>query len=325
VRQLAVLTVLLASTSRATEPAAKLTVQVVNSTRNGASIAGDEVVLQLYQGQKQIDSRQAKVGSEGQVVFEEVPTGPQMAAVATTKHQNMAFRSPPVLLRPTGGEFSARVQVFDVSTDTSKLSVGVHHIMVAVRSNALEFTEYLQLNNTSDLAVIGAERDEQNRPVVVRIKLPTGFRDLTTTGYLEPEALVNTGDGFYDTMAVPPGEHQVTFSYKLDIDRGAPQIVKGITLPTAELLVFWEHGQGQLEGLGEPAGRLVNAEGVPIEYHRRSGLTPGQNVTFRISGLNVKRSDAQTWIVLAVTFAALVLVAVLRLRPRATKAGPPHA
>ena len=232
----------------------------------------------------------------------------------------MAFQSQPVPLGSAAGEFSARVEVFDVSTDASKLSVGVHHIMVAVRSTTLEFTEYLQLNNASDRAIIGAQRDDQNRPVVTEILLPAGFRDLTTSSYLEPEALVITPDGFYDTMAVPPGEHQVTFSYKVDIGRGAVKIVKEITLPTAELMVFWKQGQGKLEGLGEPSDRLVNAEGVPVEYYRRSALKPGESIAFEISGFNVPKSDASTWIILAVVFAGIVLVAILRLR-RARRVG----
>jgi hypothetical protein len=314
-----------AAVSARAAPQAKLTVEVKSNTSNGATVMGDEVTLQLYKGQEQTGSLQARVGEDGKAIFQNVPTGPQMAAVACARHQNMAFRSQPVPLDSTAGEFSASVQVFDVSTDASRLSIGVHHIMVTARSTSLEFTEYMQLSNPSDMAIIGSERDDRDQPVVVRVMLPAGFRDLTFSSYLEQEAVVVTGDGFYDTMAVPPGEHQVAFSYKVDMGGGMIKIVKGITLPTSELLVFWEHGQGKLEGLGEPNDRLVNAEGVPIEYYRRSGLKPGESVAFVISGFNGKESDASTWIILAATFAAIALVAVLRLRPRAAGSGRQHA
>lgn len=295
---------------------ATLTVEVKNNTRDGATVVGDEVTLQRFQGQAQIDSLPAKVSADGKAVFTNVPTGPQMAAVARVKHQNMAFGSQPVSLESAVEGLSAHVEVFDVSTDASQLSVGIHHVMVAARGRMLEFTEYLQLNNASDKAIAGAERDDQNRPIVVKILLPAGFRDLTASSYLEEEALVVTPDGFHDTMAVPPGEHQVAFSYKVDIGRGAVKVTKGITLPTAELLVFWERGQGKLEGLGEPNDRLVNAEGVPIEYYRRSGLKPGETVAFEISGLNVPKSEASTWVILAVAFAVIGIVAMVRLRPK---------
>ncbi len=304
---------------------ARFTATVKSNTANGTPIAGDEVTLLVYRGQEPVASLPAQVGPDGKAVWENIPTGPNMAAVARAKHQNMVFKSEPVPLDPAAGEFTATVEVFDVSTDTSKLSVGAHHIMVAARGTSLQFTEYLQLNNPSDMAITSAQRDEQNRPVVLRVKLPEGFRDLTESSYLEPEALVVTPDGFHDTMAVPPGEHQVTFSYRLDIDRGTMKVVKEMTLPTAELMVFWEHGQGKLEGLGEPNDRLVNGEGVPIEYYRRSALQPGDVIAFQISGFNVKQSDPYTWVILGAVFVAIVAVVLVRLHPKANKPGQKHA
>ena len=307
-----------------TSPPAKLTVDVTNHTVNGATLTGEEVTLQLYSGQEPTDLLQAKISEDGKAIFTNIPTGSGMAAVARVKHQNMIFKSPPVVLDPPGSEFSASVEVFDVSTDTSKLSIGVHHIMVAVRSTSLEFTEYMQLINSSDMAVIGSQRDDHNRPVVIRIRLPEGFKELAESSYLEPEALVVTDDGFYDTMAVPPGEHQVAFSYKIDLHRGTMKIARGITLPTTEFMVFWEQGRSKLEGLGEPNDRLVNAGGAPIEYYRRSGLKPGDEVAFQISGLAVKGSDWHTWVILAVVFVVITAIAVLRLRPVSGSRGHQH-
>ncbi|OHB65413.1 MAG: hypothetical protein A2Y77_08780 [Planctomycetes bacterium RBG_13_62_9] len=302
----------------------RLTVEVTNGTADGASVVGDEVTLQLYKGQEPIRSLQVKIGEGGKAVFEGLPTGQEMAAVARARHQNMAFHGQPVLLAPGANGLSASVQVFDVSTDTSKLSVGTHHIMIAVRSGSLEITEYMQLRNSSDMAVTGSRRDDQDRPIVIEVKLPESFEDLAASGYFEQPALVLTPNGFYDTMAVPPGEHQVMFSYKLDIDRGAVKIAKEMTLPTAELTVFWEHGQGTLEGLGGPNGRLANAEGLPLEYYQRNDLKPGDRIAFQICGFTARGSDTHTWIILAAVFAAIVVVALLRLRPTSIRMGQQH-
>ncbi len=311
------LTVLLAAwMSSVVLAQAKLTVEVKNSTAPGASVVGDEVTLEIYKGHEPANTLQARVGADGKAVFANLPTGQDMAAVPRAKHQNMAFHGEPLALSPGAQELAATVQVFDVSIDTSKLSVGTHHIMVAARGGALEFTEYMQLKNVSDRAVTGAPQDDQSRPIVIAVKLPEGFTDLTASSYFEQEALVMTPDGFYDTMAVPPGEHQVTFSYKVGIARSEVKIAKEITLPTSELTVFWEHGQGRLEGLGEPTGQLTNAEGVPLEYYQRNDLKAGDRITFQIAGFAVKRSDSYSWILLAVVFAVIVMVALLRLRSR---------
>ncbi len=297
-----------------TSPQVKVIVEVTNKTANGATVQGDEVQLLLYRGQEQIETRSAKAGPDGKAIFENVPAGQGVAAVARAKHQNMAFNSQPVLLASPSGEASAGVEVFDVSTDTSKLAVGMHHIMVRVRSTSLEFKEYMQLSNPSDMAITGSQRDEQNRPVVIAVRLPKGFKDLTVSSYLEEEAMVVTAEGFYDTLAVPPGEHQVAFSYRLDIDRSPVSVAKEITLPTSELMVFWEQGQGRLEGLGEPAGQLTNADGIPVEYYRRANAKPGDQIAFRVSGFNMKHSDSYSWIILVAVFAVIMVIALLRLR-----------
>ncbi len=302
-------------------PQARVTVEVKNKTANGSTVAGDEVSLLLFRGHEQIDSLKATAGQDGKAVFEKVPTGQDMAAIARAKHQNMAFTSSPVTLNSAGGELSATVEVYEVSTDTSKLSVGTHHIIVAVKSASLEVTEYMQLTNPSDTAITGSRRDDQNRPIVIEARLPRGFRDLAVSSYLEEEALVVTPEGFYDTMAVPPGEHHVAFSYKLDISRNVAEIAREFTLPTSELMVFWQHGQGKLEGLGEPAKRLVKEDGTPVEYYLRGNLKPGDRIAFQVSGFNVKQSDRYTWVILIVVFVAAVAIALLRVRRRPAGSG----
>jgi hypothetical protein len=300
---------------------ARLTVEVRNNTANGAPVGGNEVTLHLHRGHEQIESRSAIVDEDGRALFEDLPTAPGVVAVARARHQNMMFRSRPVSLHSAAGEFSIAVQVFDVSTDASHLSIDVHHLMIAVHPKSLEFTEYLQLNNSSDMAVTGSERDDRNRPIVLPVSLPEGFHDLAAASYFEHEALVITRDGFYDTMAVPPGRHQISFSYRVDLRRGAAKVRKAITVPTSQFMVFWQHGQGDLEGLGEPSDQFVNADGVPIKYYRRADLKPGDTLAFQISGLNPVGSDTSTWIVLGVVFAVVVIMALLRSRSRPVESG----
>jgi hypothetical protein len=306
------------------DASATLVVEVSNGTANGTTVAGDPVTLQVFQHQELRESSETEVGENGEAVFKDVPTGPHLMAIACVKHQNMMFRGRPVGLAPANDDYSTTVQVFDVSSDTSPLLVGTHHITITVEEGLLQFTEYMQLQNRSDMAITGSKRDAQNKPVVIEVMLPAGATGLTPSGYFEQSALVKTETGFYDTLAVPPGEHQVSFSYRLDIDRRTTDIAKEISLPTSELVVFWEGGQAELTALGEPDGRLTNAQGVPVEYYERRNLQTGDRISFRVSGFNVKTSDTDTWIALAVAFAAVFAIALWRLRT-GSAASPPAA
>ncbi|UCD52540.1 MAG: hypothetical protein JSW27_07865 [Phycisphaerales bacterium] len=308
-------TSLMAGAAWSQEASATLVVEAANGTADGATVVGDLAILRIFHQQQLQNTLEAKVGESGEAVFEDVPTGQHLVAVARVKHQNMTFQGSPTSLVPETDNYSTVVQVFDVSADTSALSVGTHHVMIAVENAMLEVIEYMQLQNDSDMAVRGSQRDAQDRPMVVEIMLPNGATDLRPLSFLQASVLVTTETGFYDTLAVPPGEHQVKFSYRIDIDHQALDFAKAISLPTSELVVFWEEGQGELTGLGEPDERLANAQGVPVEYYRRHNLQPGDEIAFRISGFNVKTSDADTWIALAVAFAIVLAIALWRLRP----------
>jgi len=293
---------------------APLVVEVSNGTAQGTTVVGDPVILQVFHQQQLQNSLEANVGEGGQAIFDDVPTGRHRMAIARVKHQKMTFQGTPVSLVLAEGGFATTVQVFDVSSDPSVLSVGTHHVMIAVQEASLEVTEYMQLQNTSDRAVRGSKRDAQDKPVVIEVMLPKDAEDLTPSGFFEPGALVTTETGFYDTLAVPPGEHQVRFSYRMDIDRPVIDIAKEISLTTSELVVFWESGKGELTGLGEPDERFSNDQGVPVECYRRHDVQPGDRVAFQISGLNMRTSRPVFWGALASACALVGAIALRRLR-----------
>jgi len=226
----------------------------------------------------------------------------------------MMFSGQRVALKPAGGKLSAYVRVFDVTDDKSRLSIGTHHFIMRAHSESLEITEYMQLNNSSDMAVSSGEKDSEHRTIVLEIMLPKGFKNLRPSGYLEEGALVVTEEGFYDTMAVAPGDYQVAFSYTLDITSNTMDIVKRFSFPTSSFIVFAELGRAKLQGLGQVENQFVRTNGPPMEYYKRSNLAPAEEITFQITGFNVNTSDLSMWLILLVVFSAVVALAILRLR-----------
>ena len=292
-----------------------LTVEVTNRTENGSTVAEDEVIVQIYKDGQLLDTLEGKAAAEGMAVFENVPTGPHVVALPRAKHQDMMFSGPAVALRPGEDRIAANVPVFDVSFDKSKLSIQTHHIMIKTLPTALEFTEFMQLTNSSDMAVSSDQEDDQGKPIVLKIMLPDGFKNLKFTSYFQENALVVTEKGFYDTMAVPPGQFSLNFSYTLDIASETLDIVKRFSLPTSSLILFAELGQAKLQGLGELYNSATGPNGAAIEYYKRSDLAPEEKIAFQITGFNVSTSGPAMWVILAVVFGAILVLVVLRMRP----------
>lgn len=293
-----------------------LTVEVVNGTANGTAVKDDLVIVQVYKYEQLLCSLEGKVAADGKTVFESVPTGEHIVAVVRTRHHDMMFNSRGVLLSPAKDKLFASVQVFDVSYDKSKLSIGTHHFFIKARFESLEITEYMQLKNSSDMAVSSKETDNRNRPIVLKIMLPKGFKNLNPSSYLEENALVKTEQGFYDTMAVPPGEYQIAFSYTLDINSTTMDIVKKITLPTSSFMIFAELGQAKLKGLDQAEKQIMSRNEASMEYYKLSDLSPDDKLAFQVTGFNVTASGWQTWVILACVFGVLVTLALLKIRPK---------
>ena len=302
-----------ANTEKENKTSTTLTVEVVNKTENGTPVENDEVILQIFQHQQLYSTLEGNTSEDGKAVFENIPTGAQFIALPRAKHKEMMFTGQTVKLDPTQDKLVAQVEVFDVSTDKSKLSVQIHHIIIkaSTETKTLEITEFMQLVNSSDKAISSKERDKQDNAIVLNIFLPKGFSNLQWSSYFEKNAVVVTDNGFYDVMAVPPGSYQATFSYTLDIKTSTMDIIKKISLPTDKLLVFSQGGV-QLQGQVDIDKQTMNMNGVPMEYLKFDNIAPSGEIAFQVTGLTVDKHNWITWIILTSVFVLMIIFAVVR-------------
>lgn len=299
-----------------TESQTTLTVFVTNGTANGTTIVGNDVIVTIYEQEKPIQTLKKKVDADGKAIFENVPAANNIAALPRVKHQNIEFSGRAVALKSDQTAFDARVEVFDVSTDRSKLSVTTHHFIIKPHVDSLQIIEYMQLKNSSDMALTSEQKDSDGRSIVLEVMLPEGFKKLACSNYFQDGALVITEHGFYDTMAIPPGQYDAVFSYLLKINSEIIGITKKISLPTSEFMVFSQLSKERINGLGDASGQITLADGGSGEYFSSQALKVGDQITFRIIGFNVNNSDSSVWITFSVVFALIALLVILRLSSR---------
>ncbi len=297
-----------------TQRQASLTIDVTNSTANGSATVNDEVLVTIYEQGKPTQTLKGSIDSEGKAVFENVPTGRNITALPRIKHQDMMFNGHPIALKAGQTVFNGHVEVYEVSTDKSKLSVAAHHFIIKVEADSLLITEYMRLVNSSDMAITSVEKDGNDKSNVIEVMLPVGFKDLTFSRYFQENALVITKNGFYDTMAIPPGQYDADFSYRLEIDSETIDIVKTISLPTSEFMVFSLLDKGQLQGLGDSGGEVNLADGSSAEYFSFPELKAAEQIQFQAVGFNVKKSNSSVLIMLCVVFAMIAMLVIWRMR-----------
>ncbi|MHC4194348.1 MAG: hypothetical protein ACYSYU_00755 [Planctomycetota bacterium] len=292
-----------------------LTIDVINGTTNGKSVSEDEVLVNIFEHEKLINTLHGKIGDDGKAVFKGIPSREHLVAYPQVKHQGMSFNGHAVALKPEQQHANALVQVFDVSYENSSLSVVTHHLKIRQEGNCLVLSEFILLRNSSDFAITSKEKDSRDKAIVLTIPLPKGFKDFTSSGYLVPEALVFTEEGFYDTMAVPPGDYQLIFSYNLEIRSPDMDIVKKISLPTSSLVVFSQLGLVVLDGLGESDGKVVLPDDIAAEYYDQGSMPAGAQIAFKVVGLSFNKGNRNSWIVAASVFGVLTILSLTRLLP----------
>lgn len=290
-----------------------LTIDVTNRTANGTPTLNDEVLVTIFEQGKPAQTLKGSVDSEAKAVFENVPTGNNVTALPRVQHQNMMFNGHPIALKTGQAAFNGHVEVFEVSTDKSKLSVNTHHFIIEIEADSLRITEYMHLDNNSDMAITSEEKDSDNKSKVVEVMLPEGFKNLAFSRYFQENALVVTKDGFYDTMAIPPGQYDADFSYSLEIDSETIDIVKKISLPTSEFMVFSLLDKGIVKGLGDSKGELKLANGRLAEYYSFPAIEPGEQIKFQLGGFHVVQSNSSDLITFIVVFVIIALLVIWRL------------
>jgi hypothetical protein len=291
-----------------------LAVEVVSGTKDGSSVAGDEVRIQVFHHEQLTADVNALTDSDGKVVFENLPGGGHRIARVHAMHQGMRFGGRGISLGTGTPNLTTRVTVYDVSEDNSVLEAQTHHVIMKPHGENVVFTEYVQITNPTDYAVNSSERDDADRPIVLRFNLPNGYTNFDTTSYFVAGALGFTENSFYDTMAMPPGSHQVVFSYAVRSPGKLADVGRQLTLSTKSLVLFSYLGSESVRGLPEPDGELVSTDGTPAEYYSYSNLPAGHEIAFEVAGREVNPGGNTPWIVLAVVFAAIIVVAIARSR-----------
>lgn len=292
-----------------------LTVNVTNGTENGNNPSGDTVHLYVFEHENLIKTLHEKVDNDGKATFEVMFTEEHQFVLVKVIHDGMSFGSGRVELKSAHKQPFINVKVFEASYDSSSLSAGTHHIKITQKGNFLVLSEFMLLRNSSNFAITSKEKDRKGNAIVLKIPLPKGYENFTGSRYLEPGALGFSKQGFYDTKAVPPGEHEVVFSYELEIDPGSMDITRKISIPTSSVVIFSQLESDVLRGLGKSENSLVMPNGAKAQYYNLNKMDAGAEITFEVVGLSVDKEKENSWIIMAVVFGVILIFAILRLRP----------
>ena len=268
---------------------------VVNGTEGLDAPAGVTVLLHRFgAGSGSVDTYEETTDAEGAFRFDRVPAlsdGDSLALAVDygeTRYTEVISQSDiadPVLL--TVYEFTRDVGV----VTTTEQSIIVAGIDSATRRMAM--VQLFTLENRSDTTLVP---DLSAPPMIgqfsfLRFSLPPEATDLDVSTNLVGGEVIPVGTGFAITAPVPPGRHQVSFTFTVPYeDNGVAW--RDNTLQGAEslqLLIPAEFGNIGVGGLTTDDGFTVGE--VTYRAWGAEDLDPGEGVGVTLSGL-----PEPTWI-----------------------------
>ena len=275
-----------------------ITGQVVNGTVGGDSVADIDITLKTYLNDSEVSSTVTKTDAEGAFIFEGLSTEPNYDYQITLTFQQADYNSSWLSFDDSEETQSVIITVFDSTTSEDAIMVATAHTIMYIEQGNIQAKEYFLFINESDRTYIGppTEGDES----VLKFPLPEGAAELQPSMGLMECCIINSEDGFAETMPLQPGGKEVAYSYIVPYDSGKYTFSRMIDYPIAnyDLLV-------QGEGIKVENDQLMMDDPLDIggiRFNHLSGgdFAPGNAMVVRLSGLpETGNQGTVKWVALA--------------------------
>jgi hypothetical protein len=261
-----------------------LTGLVINGTAGSEAPESLEMTLRFRDEAGQIVARQT-IASGGAFAFSGVPPVSPSGYHLETIYQGAPYAAEvatPLPVRPIV------FRVYETTRDTAVLALEEYTLVMAraeAAQRSLGVLAVVRLENRSDRTFLSAV-GEAGPMDLLRFSLPPGAADLDVQTFLEGGHLVQVDRGFALTTPVPPGRHDILFTYRSPyrgrswaLDQGFPFGAAVFRLMVVEGLA----GRANAPGLTELGPVAVGT--VRYTLWEARGLARGGRLSLELMGL----------------------------------------
>ncbi len=254
---------------------------IVNATDGGGGTRGLPVTLHQIAAEGPLDL-QTESDDRGRFRFEGIQYDPARAYGVSVRFQGAIYGTD--LDLSTGSPAPLSIAVYDASSDDAIVYVASASLLLAAvdkASQTVAALEIVDLANVSDHAYVPGPQPMQ----LLRFGLPPGATALQVTTALIDADYAQVDRGFALFASVPPGRHQLTFSYWFPYEDDAITLEKSYRYGADRVRVL-----APLEVLSISVPTLGQPETVPIgerqfQLIETSGVARGESLSVQLGRL----------------------------------------
>lgn len=291
---------------------------VINGTADGGSVAGQNVTLQIFLDDIEIDSASTETDAEGQFVFSGLSTESGYSYQVELTFQEADYYGEWFSFTEGEPVKSIQITVYDSTTSEEAISVATAHTIIYIQEGSLLVEEYLFFVNESDRTYIGSkEITAEGDKETLRFYVSEQATELQVSHGLMSCCIVGTDEGFSYTMPVLPGFHEVAYSYVIDYASGEHQFSRGVIYPTARFDLMVQGGSTAVVVDQLTAEETLDINGTEYSHLTGLGLPPGDTLVVQLSGLlGTNGERTLTWVIVTLVVLVLGFSVIFRLRKR---------
>ncbi|MDE2938138.1 MAG: hypothetical protein OXR67_04370 [Chloroflexota bacterium] len=264
----------------------------------------------------------ATTDSQGRFAFEEVSTVAGGSYVLVMDYEGMRYSE---LLESDDLSDPVEFAVFDITGDIGVVRVQRQAMIIAdvdEQNREIQALEVLSLQNGSDRTLLPELTNITNPADInfLRFSLPAGATELSVQSSLPGGDTIPMGTGFAVTAPVPPGDHEVTYTYRFPYEGDAATFNQRLIQGAEEYQVLAPASLSQMQVSPlEPRPR-VDVGGVSYLVWEAEQVPPGQGVVLHFSRLPQPTltqrvvtyvTSLELWLTTIPVVLALALVALL--------------
>lgn len=259
--------------------------------REGQGFPEQRIMLIRFGPNQDVQRFPGQTDAEGRFLFENLETGPAFTYFVGIRYNEQLHRSDPVILQ---SEEAAEV-ILEVQGQPAQEPKGsaaplslriINHLMVIVgRGTYLEVREVVRIVNSGTTPYMDRTGYGGATGLSLHLPLPQGHYNMSQVQGLQTEYVRVDPSGLSYLAPLPPGEHQLMYTYSLPWHDGLATILVERTLGTARLDVLVEDEHLNATSDLQFGGRVsidpyvfTHLRGMNLEAHSRSWLqlTPRQ-------------------------------------------------
>lgn len=193
---------------------------VTNGTEDGNSLEGLEVTLwtsSMSDGNTTSDTIPVTINDEGLAEFEFGSLSAQEGFVysVTVKYEDVDYATDWVQFAADETQKEVQLTVYETTTSDVDLVLHATQVIIPISETTFNVEEQYYFNNSGDLTYIGTDVDGTSQTLQFSLPEDIGINSIQYDNGLTTHSIVETSDGFADTLPIKPGMKSVFITYTI--------------------------------------------------------------------------------------------------------------